>query len=129
VFLAVFTLPLIDEIVGMFQFQHLCQQHSNIDVDRARATGKTVRVANVPNEEVKGTWVRIVLQPIRFLEAATDEPVISYNRLTAYGGWFIRVLGISEYDAPLLFRGSCVPGDQFTFDRLFKELNITLARG
>ena len=128
VFVVLFALPLFDEIVGMFQFQHLCRQNAGIHVDRAKATGKTVHVANVPNEEVKGTWVRIVLQPIRFRDTSTGESVISYNRLTAYGGWLIHTLGISEYNAPLLFRGSCVPGDQFTFDRLSKELNITLVR-
>jgi hypothetical protein len=124
-FLIVFLLPLADEIVGIFQFQHLCQQHSSIRVDRAKAAGKTVHLASTPNEEVKGTWVKIVLQPVRFLEATGGEPVMSYSGLNAYGGWLIRTLGISEGNKPLLFRGSCWPPDT---DRLMKELNIKVIR-
>ena len=125
VFLVLFALPLADEIVGLFQFQHLCRQHSGIQVDRAKAIGKTVHLAPMPSEEVSGTWVKIVLQPIRFLEKASGEPVMSYSGLTAYGGWLIRTLGISEKDKPLLFRGSCWPKET---DRFMKELNIKVIR-
>lgn len=125
VFLVLFALPLVDEIVGLFQFQHLCRQHSGIHVDRAKAIGKTVHLAPMPHEEVTGTWVKVVLQPIRFLETASGEPVMSYSGLTAYGGWLIRALGISEKDKPLLFRGSCWPEET---DRFMKELNIKVSR-
>lgn len=128
IFFVLFALPILDEVIGIFQFQHLCRHNAVINVDRSKAVGKTVYLADVPSEEVRGTWVRVVRRPVRFLEAATGEPVVSYDRLTAYGGWFTRVLGISEGNAPLLFRGSCVPGDRLALDRLFKELNITLIR-
>jgi hypothetical protein len=125
IFLVLFALPVLDEIVGIFQFNHFCSEYSGIRVDRGRATGKTVYVANVPHEEIKGTSVRIVLQPIRFLEATNSEPVMSYNGLNAYGGWLIRTLGISEGNKPLLFRGSCWPRDT---DRLIKEMNMQVVR-
>ena len=125
VFLVLFALPFLDEVVGTFQFQQLCREHSGIRLDRAKASGKTVYATTASHEDIRGTAVRMVLQPVRFVETTSGEPVMSYNGLTAYGGWFIRTLGISEGNKPLLFRGSCWPRET---DRLIKEMNITVVR-
>ena len=126
IFAVLLPSPLIDEIVGGRQFEHLCKENSTIQVDRATAVGKTVYLAEAPNVGIKGTWVRVVLQPRRFVDATTGEPVISYNSLTAGRGWFIRMLDIGEGDMPLTFKGWCKPGDQYTLDKLFDELKLTL---
>jgi hypothetical protein len=125
---ALLALPLIDEIVGGQQFEQLCEENSTIQVDRATARGKTVYFTPQPDREIKGTWVRIVLQPRRFVDATTGDTVISFNDLVAEGGRFIRTLGISEGGVPLTFKGWCHPGDQFTLRNLLKELNITAIR-
>ena len=101
------SLPLVDEIVGKHQFEQLCRENATIQVDRAKAVGKTVYLAQRPPVEARGTWVRIVIQPYVFLDAATGEPVVTYNILTAVGGRFIPSL--SEGRMPLLFKGSCAP--------------------
>ncbi len=128
VFAVLLPLPLVDEIVGGRQFEELCKENSTIQVDRVTAVGRTVYLADLPDVEVKGTWVRIVLQPRQFLDLTKDEVVVSYNGLIAEGGRFIRTLGISEGGMPLTFKGTCKPGDLHTLEKLFKELNITLIR-
>lgn len=128
IFAVLLPLPLVDEIVGGRQFAQLCKENSTIHVDRVTAVGKTVYLAQAPDVEIKGTWVRVVLQPRRFVEATTGETVVSFNDLIAVGGRFIRVLGISEGGMPLTFRGWCHPGDQYALEQLFKELKISVVR-
>ncbi len=127
-FFVLIPLPLIDEIVGKRQFERLCKDNSTIQVDRAKAAGRTVYLAQTSDVDIKGTWVRIVLQPRRFVDATTGEIVVSFNDLIAVGGRFIQMLGISEGSVPLTFKGWCQPGDRNTLENLFKELKITLIR-
>lgn len=124
VFAMLLPLPLIDEIVGGRQFEQLCKDNSVIQVDRATARGKTVYFDPQPDVEIKGTWVRIVLQPWRHVDATTGNPVVIYNTLIAVGGWFIRMLGISEGGMPLTFYGTCRPKENP--NELFKTLEITV---
>jgi hypothetical protein len=115
--------PLADELIGKRQFEQLCKDNSTIQVDRARAVGKTVYFVPQPNIDVQGTWVRVVLQPHRLVDATTSEPVVTYNTLMAAGGRFIRLLGISEGGMPLTFYGSCGPKESVR--DLLRSLEIT----
>jgi len=124
-FIALLPLPLIDEIVGGRQFEQLCKENSTIQVDRVAAIGKTVYLANLPDIQIKDTWVPIRLQQWRFLDATTGEPVVSYNILHATGGRFIRMLGISEGNVPLTFESFCEPGGVVDPLELFRKLGIT----
>lgn len=124
VFVVLLPLPLIDEIVGGRQFERLCKENSMIQVDRATAVGKTVYFVPQPDVEIEGTWVRVVLQPKRFVDATTGEVVVSYNELIAVGGWLIRSLGISEGGMPLTFRGTCVPVNRPGSIQTFKPFGI-----
>ena len=125
VFAVLLPLPALDEIVGGRQFEKLCKENSTIHVNRATAVGRTVYAAQTPDVEIKGTWVRVTLKPRRFVDATTGEVVVSYNRLQAVGGRFLK---ISEGHVPLTFNGTCDSGDQYTMEKLFKELQITLIR-
>ena len=124
---ALLPLPLIDEIVGGKQFEKLCKENSTIQVDRTTAAGRTIFLAKTVDVEIKGTWVRIIMQPRKFIDASTGETVVSYNDLIADGGHFISTLGISEGGVPLTFKGWCHPGDQYTLKELFKEIIEVLA--
>lgn len=127
-FLVLLPLPLIDEIVGGRQFEQLCKENSTIQVDRATAAGKTVYFVPQPDVEIKGTWLRVVLKPQRFVDASTGEVVIGLNKLVASGGWLVRTLGISEGGVPLTFKGWCQPVDQHTWDMLLNDLNMVVIR-
>lgn len=124
IFAVLLPLPLIDEIVGGRQFEQLCKVNSTILVDRVTAVGRTVYLAQTPDVEIKGTWVRVVLQPRQFVDATTGETVVSFNDLIAVGGWFIRMLGISEGGMPLTFKGTCVPANRPGSIETFKAFGI-----
>jgi hypothetical protein len=117
-------LPLIDEILGRRQFEQLCKDNSTIQVDRKTAVGKTVYYVPQPAAEVPGAWVRIVVKPQRFVDAATGEPVVTYNELMADGGRLVQVFGISEGKVPLTFRSTCVPPNRPASVQTFKPLGI-----
>lgn len=125
IFAGLLPLPLIDEIVGGRQFESLCKENSTIQVDRATAVGRTVYLAQTPDVEIKGTWVRVVLKPWRFVDATTGETVVSYNDLIAEGGRLIQSLGISEGGMPLTFKGTCVPANRPGSAQTFRPLGIT----
>jgi hypothetical protein len=117
-------LPLLDEIVGKQQFERLCKENSMIQVNRETAVGRTVYFDPQPSVEIKGTWVRVVLRPQRFVDLTTSETVLSYNELIAAGGWLIHKLGISEGGVPLIFRGTCVPPNRPGSVETFKSYGI-----
>lgn len=114
--------PLIDEIVGKWQFEKLCKQNSTIHVDQNSALGKTVYFLPQPSQEIQGTWVRVVLQPKNFIDSKTNESVVSYSILQADGGMLVRLFSISEGRVPLIFIGSCHPRENVK--DLLKRLNI-----
>ena len=118
-------LPLIDEIVGGMQFSQLCEQHSTIQIDPAKAVGRTVYLADLPDVEIKGTWVRVVSKPWQFVDATTREPVVTYDTLQAAGGWVVHALPLSEGRVPLTFDGSCAPANRPASAETFQHLGIS----
>lgn len=124
-FLALLPLPLVDEIVGKRQFDKLCSENTMIQVDPEKAVGRTVYLADLPDIEIKGPWVRVVSKPWRFIDTITGETVVAYNTLQAAGGLFTRTLGIFEGGVPLTFKGSCAPADPPGSAKAFAKLGIT----
>ncbi len=120
-FVVLLPLPVLDELVGGRQFERLCQENSTIQVNRATAVGRTVYLAKTPPVVINGTWIEVVLKPVRFVDATTGETVVSYNELTAKGG---RFLNITESHVPLTFKGTCVPANRPGSIETFKEFGI-----
>jgi hypothetical protein len=124
-FLALLPLPLVDEIVGKWQFERLCRENAEIKIDRATAAGRTVYYQSQPASDVSGTWVPVRRLPQRFVDATTEELVVSYDLLRARGGRFARLFGLSDSGAaPLLFEGSCAPKNRPASIETFKPLGI-----
>ncbi|MDA8109954.1 MAG: hypothetical protein M0015_15185, partial [Betaproteobacteria bacterium] len=119
--IAVFPLPLIDEIVGGIQFRQLCRENATIHVDQTTAAGRTVYLADVPNRQLEGTWVPVTLTEWRYVDVKTGATVISYNTLAAAPG-YLHLSG-----APLTFKGYCAPGgSRRTANDLLRDLHITV---
>lgn len=122
IFVVLLILPVIDEIVGGWQFKRLCEANADIQVDKEAAIGKTVYYQSQASIEIKGTWVHIVLQPWRFVDSITGEQIISYNTLLAGGGLFFK--NFSQGGVPLLFNGTCVPKNRPGSVETFKAFGI-----
>ena len=118
------VVPLADELIGKQQFESLCERYAVQTIDEQHAMNRRVSFERRSADEfAKGTVVRIRIDPYTYRDEETKSVLISFHILTAEGGWLIRTLGISETNAPLLFRSGCAPEDAFGFQ---KHFNITV---
>lgn len=119
-FATLLPLPVLDELIGKQQFEALCKQYAVQHVDEKNAMNRTV-VYERRREETyaKGTTIAIRIDPRIYKDAETGEVLVSYHTLHAEGGWFIRMLGISETNAPLLLQSFCGPAQEDAFKKKF----------
>ncbi|ODS22974.1 hypothetical protein AB835_11260 [Candidatus Endobugula sertula] len=124
IFIVVLILPIIDEVVGWWQFSNLCEKYSEIIINEGKLTGTTAYYNPQDSINIEGTWIKIVLQPWSYTDIKTREIIISYNTLQAMGGKFSQALDISGSKEPLIFYGNCRPRENLK--DLIKSLNITI---
>ena len=122
VFVVFLILPIVDEIVGGWQFQRLCEVNSTINFDKETADGRTVYLAETSDVGIKNMWVHITLKPWRFLDVATDDLIISYNTLKANNSFVGKFM--SQEGVPILFKGWCEPGGIVDPIKLFESLGV-----
>ncbi|MDK9705270.1 MAG: hypothetical protein OEL20_19265 [Sulfuritalea sp.] len=115
------TLLVVDELIGGYQFSQLCRKNAVLRIDPEKARGRTVTVVNDPlNTVVPWSPVRIYHSRLNFRDAKTNEPIADYDWYTIRGGWFIRLLGISEGNAPLTIgRPGCSPPNSGTIPQRY----------
>lgn len=111
-FALLLPLPLLDEIVGGYQFRSLCRANaSEYRLGVPDPEGRTAKVVVDPsNRYISGKNLRIRHSRVTYLDAKTGEEILSFDRYVAEGGVLIRTLGISESNSPLTVgRPSCSP--------------------
>jgi len=114
---AFMTLLVADEFIGGYQFSKLCRENAVLRIDPEKARGRTVKVVIDPSNEIL-SWTPITIyhSHLIFLDVRTNEPIAEYDRYVAKGGWFIRLLGISEKNAPITIGlPGCSPMNSGTF--------------
>src|SRR3954470_14731785 len=75
-YLVVVPMPVTDEIIGAIQFKQACNKHPDIHVERAKAAGRTVYLADIPEEDIHPAAVPIQIQHWRFVDATSAETII-----------------------------------------------------
>lgn len=101
-FTALLILPVVDEIVGGFQFRALCEKGAVLQLGVKKPAGRITRYVGDPiDADVSGTAIPILRSHIEYHDVATGELVASHDRYVAKGGFFVRLLGISENNSPL----------------------------
>lgn len=120
-FTALLILPLVDEIVGGFQFRALCEKGAVLKIDAEKAKGRTVRVVIQPsNEVVPGQALRTLHSHLSYRIVDSEEEIARYDTYVVNGGWFIRALGISETNSPLLIGAPyCGPPNEGLMDKTY----------
>lgn len=124
IFAVLLIAPLGDEIVGKHQFEALCRQYAVQEIDEEHAVNS--RVISMPREKqqfAKGIAINVRIDPWEYRDESTNKVVVRYHTLHAEGGWLIRMLGISETNAPLLFSSYCGPASARAF---IKKFNVTI---
>ncbi|MDP2811733.1 MAG: hypothetical protein Q8O34_16470 [Rhodocyclaceae bacterium] len=109
-FVLLMVLPVADEIVGGYQFRALCRENAVLRIDAGKAKGRTVKeVIDPSNEILPRTAITIYHTRTSFRDIATNEEIANSDRYIAKGGWFIRMLGVSETNDPITFEPSYCP--------------------
>ena len=114
------VLPILDEIVGGFQFRALCE-NATLKIDAEKARGKTVKVVIEPSNQVlHGLALKTYHSHLSFRDAETDAEVAQYDRYSVEGGRLIRALGMSESNAPLTIgQPYCSPPERGLIDKKY----------
>lgn len=111
IFVLLLPLPLMDEIVGGWQFARLCEANV-VRVNKDTARGKTVYVEIGPHQvRVAGTWVPVWKMSFRYVDASTGEILASFDQLKAEGGRLFP--GFDSGHDPLTFKSECHPSGSF----------------
>ncbi|WP_143518165.1 hypothetical protein [Pseudomonas sp. PIC25] len=120
IFLVLLIVPLIDELVGKWQFNSLCKSYAVVQVDEEHAYNRNV-FSEVRKEDryVEGVMLKIRIDPYVYRDVDTGNVIVKYHILHAQGGWLVRFLGVSEANAPLLFEGGCAPSNRYDFKKIF----------
>lgn len=122
IFVVMLPLPLLDEILGGWQFRHLCESNV-VHVNKDTARGKTVFAESGAFQiRVPGTWVPVWKLSTRYLDATTQDVVVSYDQLWAEGGRLFP--GFDSGHNPLTFKGECAPAG-IGEKRFLPDLGVT----
>lgn len=118
---ALMTLLVADELIGGYQFSKLCRDNAVLRIDPEKARGRIVKVENDPlNAVVPWIPIKIYHSRLNFRDVKTNERIADYDWYTASGGWFIRLFGLSEGNAPLtLGRAGCSPPNSGTIPQRY----------
>jgi len=123
IFLIILVAPIVDDIVGSWQFNALCNEHSDIYIDYEAAKGKEVYLADNSFIKVNSSWVGMSLDPWRYLDAETDEVIFSFYLITRGGGYFSRFFTSGGF--PVFSRSSCRPDEIVSVFEFIESIGAT----
>lgn len=105
----IFFVPVVDEIIGGFQFRELCSEKVELIVDEKRAKGRVVVAQPIQYVSIDDYFVPISLEYFSYKDRITDEVLVSWISLRTDGGWLSRSLNILSSKKPYTFNGVCTP--------------------
>lgn len=87
VFLLLLVGPFVDHIVGMRQFETLCDQQTNLRISANAATATRTRHAVGAENELKGYTIKITQSESLYFDRDTGQVIAQYNHFSTSGGW------------------------------------------
>lgn len=118
VFILILIAPVMDEIIGGFQFRALCTPENLLVYDAEKVRGKTLQQRFGPDYYINGKMLPIKVTESQWFDPTTKEVLLTRNIFYARGGWLLRSIGWTGS-----FNGSCDLISQSS--RIMTELNVT----
>lgn len=122
ILILIFIAPVLDEIIGGFQFAALCKRGNTLIYDAEKVQGKTVLWSGMPREKIKNTLLPIEESYVIWIDLDTKNKLIEYKEYYATGGWLGRFIAFNGVTQPYTFNGTCGVKDRFI--RLENELGV-----
>jgi hypothetical protein len=108
-------LPIVDEVVGAWQFSELCAIESRYEISPATLGRRFDLRYSSTEPTARPSGIRPIDQKtITFTDVATGEVLATGPAFFAHGGWLVRRLGFPSSGGgkgPLIGRQQCFPGD------------------
>lgn len=101
------VLPVADELISAPQFHKLCEEGARLKFDSEKIRGRTMYLADDSQPRIQVGLLQGYYIQWHYLDAATNETLITSNSYHLKGGLLIRALGISETNAPLTMLSYC----------------------
>ena len=106
VLLVLLTLPLIDEIIGKYQFEVLCRANGIESADVSRARGKRVKLEIGERRLLEGTVMPIKVEDWTYRDPDTGEILFQHKDYFALGGWLMRFTPLNMGSSHSMFPGN-----------------------
>lgn len=122
-FLIIFPLPIIDEIVYKYQFEKLCGEKSTLWISDD-AKGKTLYYAGSRYHNIDGLWMPVGRLQWEFKDVTTKKNILIFREFSTQGG----ILARTFFRGPIFFEGSCVSkyfGDE---NELFSKIGVKIIK-
>jgi hypothetical protein len=84
--------PFVDEIVGMGQFERLCEKQAVLHVDASVDQVKRAKVTHSDLHDLPGYWVNISASRSSYIDLDTGKVFMTFDDFTTRGG---RVAGLA----------------------------------
>ena len=123
--LVLLPLPVADELIAAPQFRSLCEDGTKLKFNPDRIRGRTIFLAHDPQPDISVGLLRGYYIPSRYLDATTNEVLITTNSYHLKGGLLIRMLGISEKTAPLTMPRYCASPEEPWQPHFLKRYELT----
>jgi hypothetical protein len=101
------VVPVLDELVGKYQFAHLCASNGLQAVNLGRLAGKKVKIEHKDRNPVPGALIPTKQDDVALTDATSGELLATYKDYYAEGGWLVRYTWLSlGASGPMLFPGN-----------------------
>ncbi|GKS84256.1 hypothetical protein AVMA1855_08910 [Acidovorax sp. SUPP1855] len=118
--------PLVDEVIGKYQFEALCRANGIESANVSKAQGKRVRLDVGIKRPLYGMIMPGTVEDWFYRDVDSNEIVIQHKAYFAFGGWLMRYSPLNMGSRhPIFFPGGC-PVDYLDRDSIFSKNNITL---
>jgi hypothetical protein len=96
VFLLVYTIgPFADHIVGMWQFQRLCERETDLQVFPSAVNARSAKQLSARLENVPGYFAIVIeRQDRKIVSRETGDVIAEYKYFTTSGGWLARSVSL-----------------------------------
>lgn len=109
VFLVLLPLILLDELTAIPEFRRACRNSAVLVIERGAQSGAIVWFGSGESQPRSFGLLAGSVQRWQYVVAGTTTPAFHYHVVSARGGFFIRTLGISATNSPLIFDSPCAP--------------------
>jgi hypothetical protein len=113
-------IPMVDEVVGGFQFRALCNALPPLQIDAAKAKGRVARVKYTVVENVVSIAIPLETVHYIFYDTKTNEEFLKFTSYSVKAGFLTRFLYFGNQRPLMIDPYSCSPEQGVSITKKYK---------